>query len=135
MLEEFTKLPLWAKVVFSIIVVIGVVFSSEFVQDYIDNTGEISQGSSEVQYQKVGITVRNRDNSQPIEKIVVQIVIDGPPVSKMTGRNGYIEIRMPVRQTAQVTLTKQGFKTATETINLEIDPDNTRILYLDPENE
>ena len=49
----------------------------------------------------------------------------------MTDRNGYVEVQIPSRKTAQITLIRTGFKTARETINLTTDPNTTRILYLD----
>ena len=51
----------------------------------------------------------------------------------MTDRNGYFQLEIPAgKKKLQVTLTKEGFEIARESINLEADPNLTRIIYLDP---
>ena len=133
MLQEFQKLPAWAKAMFVFLAIVVGVASYDFLQTDPGSENNINQESSASQTQQVGITVRNRQDLQSIDNVIIDIIFDGPPVQKMTDRNGYIEIQIPERKSTQITLTKQGFKTVTETINLEVDPDTTRIIYLDPD--
>lgn len=103
--------------------------------DLLSNNPSILQGgdqpSSSSEFQNIAITIHDRNTSQPIEGVEIQIIFDGPPVAKMTDRNGYVSINIPARDSVQLILTHQGYETARETINLRTDPDTNRILYLD----
>ncbi|KKD39293.1 S1 family peptidase [Limnoraphis robusta] len=133
-LEEIKKLPSWVKAIFAFIIMVSGVSGWDYIQANPNESVQVNQDSPDLEYQRIGVTVRNRENAQPVENVTVQIIFDGPPVQKMTDRNGYFEIEVPARETAQVTLTKAGFKTATETVGLKVDPDKTKLIYLDPEN-
>ncbi len=130
-MEFFNNLPNWAKALFVFIATVGTVGVYESLQK---NSQPFSQPSEQVSktsdLKNISLTVFTRD-SQPLVNVEVKIISDGPPDSKMTDRNGYVEVQIPSRKTAQITLMRQGFKTIRETINLTTDPNTTRILYLD----
>lgn len=130
-MEFFNNLPNWAKALFVFIATVATVGVYEGLQK---NSQPFSQPSEQVSktsdLKNISLTVFTRD-SQPLANVEVKIISDGPPDSKMTDRNGYVEVQIPSRKTAQITLMRQGFKTIRETINLTTDPNTTRILYLD----
>jgi hypothetical protein len=131
--QAFQNLPWWAKATFAFAALV----LSVFVADVVSKKPEvldalISQNSKKSDIQSVNITVVNRRDSQPVDNVEIQIIANGPPISKMTDRNGYFDVQIPSRKTAQIVLKKEGFRTAREIINLEADPDTTRIIYLDP---
>lgn len=133
-LEEFKRLPVLVKAIIVFIFIVLGVASWNYIKANLNPSIPAMQYFRNSTYQRIGVTVINRETSQPIENVTVQIIFDGPPVQKMTNRSGYFEISIPVRETVEVILTKQGFKTARESIGLEVDPDNTILLYLDPEH-
>lgn len=132
--EELKKLPGWVQAIIAFIFIVFGVASWNYIQANPNQSIPAMQYLRNSKYKRRGVTVINRETSQPIEKVTVQIIFDGPPVQKMTNRSGYFEISIPVRETVEVILTKQGFKTARESIGLEVDPDNTILLYLDPDH-
>lgn len=103
--------------------------------EQLDGVSLFSQGD-EQNYQadiiqNVAITIHDRATSQPIENVSIQIIFDGPPVTKMTDRNGYVSIDIPSRDSVQMVMTHKGYITAREIINLATDPNTNRIVYLD----
>lgn len=132
MLESFNQLKPWQKAVFVFIVLVaGYAGFDQLKTGFLLPGG---QQEAQQSLQSINITVQDRETMQPLENVSVRIVFDGPPVQKMSDRNGYFEIKIPPRQTATITLTKNGFVTAQETINLETDPSTTRVLYMDAQN-
>ncbi|HYW19353.1 MAG TPA: hypothetical protein VE956_08575 [Nodularia sp. (in: cyanobacteria)] len=132
-MQLLNNLPNWAKALFVFIAIVAGVAGYESLQQTQTVINPSNQVSTSSDLQNISLTVLTRD-SQPIPNVEVKIISDGPPDSKMTDRNGYIEVQIPTRRTAQITLIRQGFKTARETINLTTDPNTTRILYLDANN-
>jgi len=130
-IQIFQNLPWWAKALF---IFLAIVFGISLF-DLIRNRPEILNSLVNQQSNnliRVNVTVLNRLTSQPVGDVKVQMIFDGPPAAMMTDRNGYFEINIPSRKTAQLTLTKDGFVTVRESINLETNPDTTRIIYIDP---
>ncbi|WP_072619957.1 hypothetical protein [Spirulina major] len=132
MLESLKQLRPWQKAVFVFIVLVTGYAGWEQIKT--GNVLPASQQESQQNLQSINITVQDRQTLQPVENVSARIVFDGPPVQKMSDRNGYFEIQIPPRKSATVTLTKDGFITAQETINLETDPSTTRVLYMDAQN-
>ncbi|MEA5582236.1 hypothetical protein VB620_12900 [Nodularia harveyana UHCC-0300] len=133
-MQLLNNLPNWAKALFVFIAIVAGIAGYESLQKTSQTaTDSSNQVSTSSDLQNISLTVLTRD-SQPIPNVEVKIISDGPPDSKMTDRNGYTEVQIPTRRTAQITLIRQGFKTARETINLTTDPNTTRILYLDADN-
>ncbi|MBP0038802.1 MAG: hypothetical protein J7519_14035 [Roseofilum sp. SID1] len=128
------NLPPWAKAIFVFLMVVAGIGGFQFLE----TNSQTSTGSMSVQLspslKEINILIRDRNNQKAIESVNIMIISDGPPVSKMTDRNGYVKIEIPERKTVEVTLQKNGYKTVTESLNLETDPNTTRTLYMDLEN-
>lgn len=135
MMKGFQDLPWWAKATFVFVLIVVGGFSYETLYDgfLVAQSGN-NQASDSADLNQVEVTVLDRSTSQPIESVELQIVFEGPPVLKRTDRNGYVEIKIPARDSVQLTLTHGNYETATETINLRTDSNTTRILYLDSLN-
>lgn len=130
-MQFFNNLPNWVKALFFFIAIVGGVASYDSLQKTSQSASQSSeQVSTSSDFKNINITVQTRD-SLAVANVEVKIISDGPPESKMTDRNGYVEVQIPSRKTAQITLIRPGFKTVRETINLTTDPNTTRILYLD----
>lgn len=130
-MQAIQNLPLWAKATFAFILLVAGVSGVDLLSSNpsILRGSEQSYNSSELQ--NIAITIHDRSTSQPVGNVEIQIIFDGPPVTKMTDRNGYTSIDIPSRDSVQLVLTHQSYETARETINLRTDPDTNRILYLD----
>jgi hypothetical protein len=64
--------------------------------------------------------------SQPISNVEVRFTTKGAPDTKYTNTSGYAQIKIPSRDDVDITLTKEGYETLTETINLKTDPDRNK---------
>ena len=130
-IQIFQNLPWWAKVLSIFIAIVFGISIVDLIRNRPDTLNSlISQQSNNLV--RVNVTVLNRLTSQPVGDVKVQMIFDGPPAAMMTDRNGYFEISIPSRKTAQLTLAKDGFFTIREMINLETNPDTTRVIYIDP---
>ena len=113
-----------------------IVLGSFGYETYKGDTSSPQQGTEQLSQnnnlQRVEVTVQDQNTSQPIENVSVQIVFQGPPVKKMTDRNGYVELEIPTRDSVQLTLSHGDYKTTTEILNLQTSPNTTKVLYLDP---
>ncbi len=69
------------------------------------------------------------DKLQPIEGANVQFILKGVEARK-TDSNGYVRIRIPSRKDVEVVLSKEGFQTIHQVINLAVDSQRTRIYQL-----
>ncbi|NEP13959.1 MAG: hypothetical protein F6K14_27905 [Symploca sp. SIO2C1] len=67
---------------------------------------------------EVKLIVLNEEN-EPIKGVRVQFIFDGAPVSELTDSKGYVRMEIPIIEYVNVLLTKNGFKTSLETINLK----------------
>ncbi|MDJ0598407.1 MAG: hypothetical protein QNJ37_06160 [Crocosphaera sp.] len=83
---------------------------------------------------EVEFVVYTQENYEPLESVKVRFISDGPPSTKYTDRNGYVNITIPIRTDVEVILSKDGFKPAREILNLTTDPDRTVPLFLDKLN-
>ncbi|NEP18667.1 MAG: hypothetical protein F6J97_17480 [Leptolyngbya sp. SIO4C1] len=132
-MKFFEDIPWWARAIFAFIVIVLGVSGFELTQEMFDlSNGRNIESPENKKLQKVQITVRDSQTRAPVENVRLQIVFSGPPVEKTTDRNGYIEIEIPPRDSVQITFLSRDYITTTETINLEADPGNTRVIELDP---
>lgn len=81
---------------------------------------------------KVNVIVRTKKGSQPVTEVDVAIISKGPPTTKTTDSNGYVEIQIPSRETVEVILSKEGYGNKKYLINLVTDPDTNKTLYIEP---
>ena len=131
LLDMFQKLPWWAKSAFAFLFIVAGISASDLLSKRPEFLNSLTNQSVNTPLQ-ISRTVYNRQ-SQPIKDVNVQVIFEGPPVQLMTDRNGYFQLEIPAgKKKLQVTLTKEGFEIARESINLEADPNLTRIIYLDP---
>lgn len=131
-MQAIQNLPWWAKAAFAFVLIAAGVSGFEILGEDFPLLTQSSQQSFDSQdLRNIAITIHDRNTSQPIESVEIQIIFDGPPVRKMTDRNGYTEIDIPTRDSVQLILTHQDYQTARESINLNTDPNTNRILYMD----
>jgi hypothetical protein len=130
LLQAFLNLPNWAKALFTFISIVGLIAGYETLQS---NPAKelLSQDSKTSDLKDVNIIVRTRE-SQPIDNVKVEIISKGPPTSKTTDSNGYVEIQIPSRETVEIILSKPSYENAKYLINLATDPNTTRTLYIKP---
>jgi hypothetical protein len=128
--QAFLNLPPWAKALFAFIGIVGTIAGYQSFQSNSNPAKElISQDSKTPDLKNVNIIVRTRE-SQPEANVKVEIISKGPPTSKTTDSNGYVEIQIPSRETVEIILSKPGYENAKYLINLETDPNTTRTLYI-----
>lgn len=128
----FQSLPWWAKAAFLFIFIVSGVSILDFLSKKPELLSSLSSQNISAPI-RVSRTILNRQNSQPVKDVGVQLIFDGPPVQAMTDRNGYFEVQVPSgKKRVQITLTKEGFETVREEINLEADPNANKPIYLDP---
>lgn len=92
-----------------------------------------SPASKTPDLEDINIIVQERESLKPIEGVEIEYIVEGPSVRKYTDRNGQRGISIPSTRAVEITLRKRGYKTAPDTINLQVDPKKTKIFYLDPE--
>jgi hypothetical protein len=132
LLQAFLNLPNWAKALFAFIGIVGLIAGYETLQSNSNPAKElISQGSKSPDLKDVNIIVRTKE-SQPEANVKVEIISKGPPTSKTTDSNGYVEIQIPSRETVEIILSKPGYEDAKYLINLATDPNTTKTLYIKP---
>lgn len=131
-MQAFLNLPHWAKALFAFISIVGAIAGYEALQYNFNPPNElISQGSKNPELKDVNILVRTRE-SQPVADVKVEIISKGPPTSKTTDSNGYVEIQLPSRETVEIILSKPDYENAKYIINLATDPNTTRTLHIKP---
>ncbi|MGB5961531.1 MAG: hypothetical protein WBG73_12775 [Coleofasciculaceae cyanobacterium] len=92
-----------------------------------------SPASKTPDLENINIIVQERESLKPIEGVEIEYIVEGPSVRKYTDRNGQRGISIPSTRAVEITLRKRGFKTAPDTINLQVDPKKTKTFYLEPE--
>lgn len=92
-----------------------------------------SAASKTPDLEEINIIVQERESLKPIEGVEIEYIVEGPSVRKYTDRNGQRGISIPSTRVVEITLRKRGFKTAPDTINLQVDPKKTKTFYLEPE--
>lgn len=71
------------------------------------------------------------EESKALEGVEVFFIpSDVPPIIERTNSDGYVQTKLPKKGDIEVKLSKDGYKTLTRTINLEIEPDKTRTFRL-----
>ena len=78
---------------------------------------------------EVQILIQSEEN-QPLQDVEVQFTTQGPPESKYTNSSGYAQIKIPNRNQVDITLSKKGYQTKKETINMKTDPDRNKTFRL-----
>lgn len=129
--QAFLNLPNWAKALFAFIGIVGLIAGYETLQSTNPAKELISQSSKTPDLKDVNIIVRTRE-TQPVANVKVEIISKGPPTSKTTDSNGYVEIQIPSRETVEIILSKPGYENAKYLINLATDPNTTRTLPIKP---
>jgi hypothetical protein len=121
LLDFFRNLPNPAKVVL-VFVVTGLLVAG------LGNFGDLFSAFNN---QKVDELIEvqllvETEESQPIPDVEVRFVTKGSPDKKYTNSSGYAQIKIPSRDDVDIVLTKKGYETLTETINLKNDPDRNK---------
>ncbi|NET55461.1 MAG: hypothetical protein F6K47_04490 [Symploca sp. SIO2E6] len=98
----------------------GLIFAGLLSVDYL--TSFITSSDTLV---KVELLVQTEDN-QPIQDAKIQFISRGSPTTKYTTVNGYAEIKIPFRESVEINITKEGYETFVDIINLEVDPDTNK---------
>ena len=69
---------------------------------------------------------------KPIEQVEVRFIFNGAPAPRYTDSNGYVSVQIPKREDIEVILSKDGFQTKRQIMNLQADPNRTITVYLQP---
>ncbi|MBE9067292.1 hypothetical protein IQ260_11565 [Leptolyngbya cf. ectocarpi LEGE 11479] len=129
--DFFKGIPWWAQASFVFIAIVLGVFGYDNLTQNISSNSDISgELTSEESLQKVQITVLDRQTQESIENVNLRFTINGPSVDKITDRKGYIELLMPPRDSVEVTFSHPDYGVSKEIINLQTDPETTRVIYL-----
>jgi hypothetical protein len=125
--------PLFIKICFGVIIagltVAGLVEIPKLSKQQV--TGEnISQ---ETATGLVNVDIIVESATRPVENVEVRFVSKGSPEVRKTNTDGFTQIEIPARDDIEITLSKEGFKTARHTLNLNNDPKRTRTYYLKPQ--
>lgn len=126
-MQNFKDFPVWVKACFAIII------AAAAIAGFIELPKLTQQSSSETEANEALIEVEiivETDNGQPIEGVDVRFISKGAPEGRRTNTDGFVRIEIPARDDIDITLDKQGFKTARHTINLNNDPNRTRTYRL-----
>lgn len=91
----------------------------------IDDLPSLSEDPNGGNYVDVQILVQTDDN-QPIQDAKVQFISRGAPTTKYTTSSGYAEIEITSRESVEINVSKDGYMTLVEIINLEVDPDRNK---------
>lgn len=133
MLKLFDNLPNWAKALFAFIGIVSLIAGYEELKSNPKSVNELVKPDSKTPDLKdVNINVRTKKGSQPVAEVTVAIISKGPPTTKTTDSNGYVEIQIPSRGTVEVILSKEGYGNQKYLINLVTDPDTNKTLYIEP---
>jgi hypothetical protein len=89
-------------------------------------------GLNESEYKEVNITVRDKSNENLIPAVDVEISGEGPPEVKKTDTNGYVEIKIPTRNTVEVRLSQKDYDSERYMVNLQTDRNTTKTFYMEP---
>ncbi|NEP09474.1 MAG: hypothetical protein F6K14_04425 [Symploca sp. SIO2C1] len=74
------------------------------------------------------------EQKQPVEGAKIQFIFDGAPEPRWTNDLGYARVEIPQRDDIDIVITKKGFKTLSQTMNLKADTERTRIYQLEADN-
>lgn len=119
----FNSLPDWIK--FSIFTLITVALLLGVV-----NFSDLTQQNGSDESIQVEFVVQT-EQKQPIEGAKIQFIFDGAPEPRLTDSNGYVRVEIPQRYDIDVVITKEGFKTLSQTMNLKADTNRTRVYQLE----
>lgn len=101
----------------------------------IERTNEHSNNikpEQEVERKTLDFVVYSDDN-RPVEGVEVEFIFSGAPTPKKTDSNGYVSIEILARDSIQVVLRKDGFKTERRRLNLEANEDEPDFIFLERE--
>jgi hypothetical protein len=76
---------------------------------------------------KVNFIVQTKERN-PIEGASVTFIFAAPEV-RITDSQGYVQNKIPLRENVDVIISKKGYKTLTQTINLDIRRDDKPVVY------
>lgn len=122
---NFNNLPTWGKWIAGILIGLFVTFG--IVQ--IDNILPSAESNKSVERIEVKFEVRTEEEN-PIKDVRVQFTFNNAPEVKYTDSLGFVTINIPARKDIEITLSKKGFETYRRILNLEAEPDRTRIIRL-----
>lgn len=89
--------------------------------------------SESIKYQKVDLTVRDKQSDTGLPDVNVEFSYQGAPTLKKTDSNGYVSLEIPERGDITVYLKKEEYKSEKFTINLQADRNTTRDMYMEKE--
>jgi uncharacterized protein YjbI with pentapeptide repeats len=129
-----SNLPNWAKISLLILlsalaVILGIDNLNYLTSQ--NNSDELSQVDSD-ELMEVDFIVQTEKN-KPIEGAKIQFIFDGAPEPRWTDSNGYVRVEIPQRDDIDIVITKDKFKTRSQTVNLEADSNRTRVYQLESE--
>ncbi|MBD2095307.1 carboxypeptidase regulatory-like domain-containing protein [Trichocoleus sp. FACHB-591] len=133
-MQNIKDWPLFIKICFGLIflalVVAGLIEIPKLSEQQTSEQSNPKQAATELV--NVDIIVVS-DTAKPLENVEVRLVSKGAPEVRKTNTDGFVQIDIPARRDIEITLIKEGFKTARYTINLNNDPNRTRTYYLKPQ--
>ena len=128
MLNFFSQLPNSVKVVIGFFL-LGLAVAGLL---NLSDLSSFSENPNDNIYVDVQILVQTDDN-QPVQDAKVQFISRGAPTTKYTTSSGYTEIEIPSRESVEINISKDGYMTLVEIINLEVDPDRNKKFKLQEE--
>ena len=75
------------------------------------------------------LNVLTPDN-QPLRQVAVMVITNSAPILEFTDRNGYVNIQIPTAKNIDVVLSKEGFQTVRQALDLETKLNKTRKIYM-----
>lgn len=130
-MQNFKDWPVFVKIGFGVILTALVTAGLVEIPKLSSQPEATNDSSQNTPKKLVSIDiVIESESSTPLENVEIRFVFKGAPEVRRTNTDGFVQIEIPERTTVDITLSKEGFKTAKYTINLENDPNRTRVYRL-----
>lgn len=133
-MQNIKDWPLFVKICFGVIGVALVVAGLIEVPKLSGQQTVEKNNSQEAATELVNVDIIvMSDADKPLENAEIRILSKGSPEVRKTNTDGFVQIDIPARKDIEIIISKEGFKTARHTINLNNDPNRTRTYYLKPQ--
>ena len=137
MRQFWQSLPLSLKKALPAICIV-LVLTGVFNEKILDTiNGIISEPlSSDTQPERIEVDFVIKDNNfNPVQGARISFQWQGAVEVRVTDSNGFVRINIPKRNDIEVTITKPGFKTQLQTINLDADINRTVTYFIEKAEE
>ncbi|MBD2635765.1 carboxypeptidase regulatory-like domain-containing protein [Limnothrix sp. FACHB-881] len=130
-MQNFKDWPVFVKISFGVLLTAFVIAGLVEIPKLSSQPEATNDSSQNIPKKLVNIDiVIESESSTPLENVEIRFLFKGAPEVRRTNTDGFVQIEIPERTTVDITLSKEGFKTAQYTINLENDPNRTRVYRL-----